>query len=53
MSIEIKFLRKIRGGGGSLTVAIPPQIAQAMNFKEGDDIQIYVSKGKTIIEKGD
>lgn len=49
--MSVKFLRRVRSGGGSLEVAIPPAVAEAIGLKPRDPVHIYIVKGKIVIER--
>jgi len=47
----IRFRRKIRQSGGSSAIVIPPEILEHLDWKIGDQIEIYTDNGRIIIEK--
>ena len=44
---------KIRRAGNSLTVAIPREMVEALNWTRGDDVLVVVDGEKCIIQKID
>jgi len=47
----IKFRRSIRRSGGSASVALPPEIIQALGWKIGDTVEIWAENGSVILKK--
>lgn len=47
----VKFNRTIRQSGGSASIAIPPELLNALNWKIGDRVELYVDEPKLIIKK--
>ena len=51
MSITIKFKRTLRKSGQSLVITIPPELLEAYNLREGDELEIYSKNGLIALEK--
>jgi len=47
----IKFKRTIRRSGGSASVAIPPEIVEALEWKIGDVVEICVENSAIKVKK--
>jgi len=45
----VKFKRRIRKSGGSAAVVIPPELLNALKWKIGDEVLIYIENGKLVI----
>lgn len=50
MAIVI-FKRKIRKSGGSASIAIPPEVLEALQWKIGDAIELFPTGQEMIIRK--
>jgi antitoxin ChpS len=42
---------KLRKVGGSVTVAIPPHILEALSLKAGSEVDVSVEKGRVVLEQ--
>jgi len=49
--MQVKFLRKVRKWGDSVVFSIPREILRALDIKVGDEIEVYVSNNKIVVEK--
>ena len=49
--VTVKFKRTIRQSGGSAAIAVPPELLEALNWKIGDSVEIYIDDQKLIIKK--
>jgi len=49
--MPVYFERKAKRSGGSIVVAIPPEILKALGIQEGDLLVLWVSKNRLIVEK--
>jgi len=49
--MPVYFERKAKRSGGSIVVAIPPEILKALGIQEGDTLLLWVSRGRLIVEK--
>ena len=47
----IKFKRQIRKSGGSASIALPPEIIEALGWQIGDKVELLVENGSVIIRK--
>jgi len=49
--MPVYFERKAKRSGGSIVVAIPPEILRALGIEEGDILLLSVENGKLVVEK--
>jgi len=49
--MSVRFRRKVRRSGGSAAVVIPPEILEALRWKIGDTVIIYIEGSRLIIER--
>jgi antitoxin component of MazEF toxin-antitoxin module len=47
----IKFKRQIRKSGGSASIALPPEILEALGWQIGDKVELWVENGSVVIGK--
>ena len=47
----VKFNRTIRQSGGSAAVAVPPELMNALNWKIGEKVELYMEEEKLVIKK--
>jgi len=47
----VKFTRAIRQSGGSAAIAVPPELLNALNWKIGDQVELYADDQKLVIKK--
>lgn len=47
----IKFKRQIRKSGGSASIALPPEIIEALEWQIGDGVELWVENGSVTIRK--
>lgn len=48
---EIYFEYQIRKTGGSLTIALAPELVKAMELKEGHKLRAYLVAGEIILRR--
>jgi len=49
--VMIRFKRSIRRSGGSAAIAIPPEILNALEWKIGETVELYVEEKKLVVQK--
>lgn len=47
----VKFNRTIRQSGGSAAIAVPPELLTALNWKIGENVELYADEEKLVIRK--
>jgi antitoxin component of MazEF toxin-antitoxin module len=47
----VKFNRTIRQSGRSAAVAVPPELMNALNWKIGENVEIFADEEKLVIKK--
>ena len=53
MSMPVKFTIKVVQVGNSLKITIPKEIAEHVNLKKGNTVQLWVDNGNVIVEKNE
>jgi antitoxin component of MazEF toxin-antitoxin module len=49
--VTVRFERIIRKSGGSSSIAIPPEVLDALGWKIGDSVEVYAEEQKIVIKK--
>lgn len=49
--VTVRFERIIRKSGGSSSIAIPPEVLNALGWKVGDPVEVYAEEQKIVIKK--
>jgi antitoxin component of MazEF toxin-antitoxin module len=49
--MSVRFRRKIRRSGGSAAVVIPPEVLEALGWRIGDTVTIYIEGSRLAIER--
>lgn len=49
--VLVRFKRTIRKSGGSAAIAIPSEVLNALEWKIGDAVEVYVNEQKIIVKK--
>lgn len=47
----IKFRRTTRRSGGSASIALPPEIIEALSWKIGDIVEIWAENSTVMVKK--
>lgn len=50
--VVVKFNRTIRQSGGSAAIAVPPELLNALDWKIGDQVELYADEQELVIKKG-
>ena len=51
--MAVKFKRKIRRSGGTNAITVPKEILDALNWKLGDDVEVFIEGSRLVVEKAD
>jgi antitoxin component of MazEF toxin-antitoxin module len=47
----VKFNRSIRKSGGSAAIAVPTELMKALNWKIGENVELFADEEKLVIKK--
>ena len=47
----VKFKRTLRRCGGSASIALPPEIVEALELKIGDKVEMWIENGTVVVRK--
>jgi len=47
----VKFKRTIRRSGGSASIALPPEVVEALGWKISDKVEMWVENGTVVVKK--
>lgn len=47
----IRFKRQIRKSGGSASIALPPEMIEALGWQIGDKVELWIENGSVLIRK--
>lgn len=51
MVAVVKFKRKIRVSGGTSAITVPEELLEALNWKLGDEVTIFIDGDRLVVEK--
>lgn len=51
MVAVVKFKRKIRQSGGTSAITVPEELLEALNWKLGDEVNIFIEEERLVVEK--